>query len=338
MSFSFVLHQEVRPPAAVRIPLLVRQTSSRFEVTWESDLQSSPSRAERTRRPSASWWRWSRRCPRWWARGRCWPPASVGTVQRSDTAAWPPVGQITSVPDWSGLLWRWDLWPWAEPWCRTRRAAACPEEARTDLESENKTFVWCVFNSWARRLPTHLCGSRCQRWRRRTCCPVHLSPPASSQASPPGRPLTAACATCRPGGSGNTRSQPKMRLETQTGSSHHWPTPESVVQKLNRAVAHRCFSLSDQPVFVLWGQIKQLCRVYFEHFTVWGTERGRTFPCTLKLGSLGALVPLKLFWYCGAAVHGEWGAGVDTIIKNGWKLDLYWRKSRDMLAWAETQS
>lgn len=53
------------------------------------------------------------------------------------------------------------------------------------------------------------------------------------------------------------------------------------------------------------------------HFKKKRPAFGPTFPWTLKLGSLGALVVLKLFWYWGAAVHGEWGAGVDTIMKKG---------------------
>lgn len=52
----------------------------------------------------------------------------------------------------------------------------------------------------------------------------------------------------------------------------------------------------------------------------------------LKLLFLGALTFWKLFLYCGAAVQGECGAGVEIIIKKGSKLDLYSKKSNDMLA------
>lgn len=56
-----------------------------------------------------------------------------------------------------------------------------------------------------------------------------------------------------------------------------------------------------------------------------------TLPWTLKLGFLGAFSSLKLPWYWGAAVQGEWGAGVDTIMKNG-RSNLRCRNSTDMLA------
>jgi len=52
----------------------------------------------------------------------------------------------------------------------------------------------------------------------------------------------------------------------------------------------------------------------------------------LKLLFLGALTFRKSFLYCGAAVQGECGAGVEIIIKKGSKLDLYSKKSNDMLA------
>lgn len=39
--------------------------------------------------------------------------------------------------------------------------------------------------------------------------------------------------------------------ERKARSSEDSPFPESIVQKLNRGVGHGCFSLSDQPVFVL---------------------------------------------------------------------------------------
>jgi hypothetical protein len=42
----------------------------------------------------------------------------------------------------------------------------------------------------------------------------------------------------------------------------------------------------------------------------------------LKFLFLGAMTFWKAFWYCGAAVHGEWGAGVEIIMKNGSELDL----------------
>lgn len=47
----------------------------------------------------------------------------------------------------------------------------------------------------------------------------------------------------------------------------------------------------------------------------------------MKAGVLGALLELKLFLYCGAAVNGEWQAGVETIIKNGVEApDWFFRK------------
>lgn len=52
----------------------------------------------------------------------------------------------------------------------------------------------------------------------------------------------------------------------------------------------------------------------------------------LKLGFLGAFSSLKLLWYWGAAVQGEWGAGVDTIMKNGRSHLRCCRNSTDILA------
>lgn len=74
---------------------------------------------------------------------------SLAIRHRSFTAE-----QITSIPDCSGSLWCSDLWPWEEPWCRTRRAAACPQEARTDLEGEIKRVSrasWTVQPNGSRR-------------------------------------------------------------------------------------------------------------------------------------------------------------------------------------------
>ena len=47
-----------------------------------------------------------------------------------------------------------------------------------------------------------------------------------------------------------------------------------------------------------------------------------TVPWMLKFLFLGAKTFWKAFWYWGAAVHGEWGAGVEIIMKNGSELDL----------------
>lgn len=78
--------------------------SSRFDVTWDSNLQSSPSRAGRTRRPSASWWRRSRRCPGWSDRGRCSPPASVTSGRFSDQAQQLHLQRNRSLPYLTGLV------------------------------------------------------------------------------------------------------------------------------------------------------------------------------------------------------------------------------------------
>lgn len=43
----------------------------------------------------------------------------------------------------------------------------------------------------------------------------------------------------------------------------------------------------------------------------------------------------KRFLYWGAAIQGECGAGVAIIMKKGSKLDLYSKKSKDMLAWTQ---
>ena len=40
-------------------------------------------------------------------------------------------------------------------------------------------------------------------------------------------------------------------------------------------------------------------------------------PALLKLGVLGALLPLKFFSYCGAGVKGACAAGVAIIMKKG---------------------
>lgn len=42
----------------------------------------------------------------------------------------------------------------------------------------------------------------------------------------------------------------------------------------------------------------------------------------LKLGVRGAVMLGKAVWYWGAAVNGEWGAGNDKNMKNGW--DPFW--------------
>ena len=47
-----------------------------------------------------------------------------------------------------------------------------------------------------------------------------------------------------------------------------------------------------------------------------------TVPWMLKFLFLGAKTFWKAFWYWGAAVQGEWGAGVEIIMKNGSELDL----------------
>lgn len=47
-----------------------------------------------------------------------------------------------------------------------------------------------------------------------------------------------------------------------------------------------------------------------------------TVPWMLKFLFLGAKTFWKVFWYWGAAVQGEWGAGVEIIMKNGSELDL----------------
>lgn len=61
-------------------------------------------------------------------------------------------------------------------------------------------------------------------------------------------------------------------------------------------------------------------------------QQSHTFPWMLKLLFLGALMFWKLCLYWGAAIQGEWGAGVAINMKKGSKLDLYSRKSNDMLA------
>lgn len=60
---------------------------------------------------------------------------------------------------------------------------------------------------------------------------------------------------------------------------------------------------------------------------------GPTFPGLSKLPSRGALRSKKSFWYCGAALQGEWGAGGDSIRKKGcWGL-LLSRKWRERFVW-----
>ncbi|KAK0154332.1 28S ribosomal protein S24, mitochondrial [Merluccius polli] len=55
-----------------------------------------------------------------------------------------------------------------------------------------------------------------------------------------------------------------------------------------------------------------------------------TVPGLLKLPSRGALTSLNSFWYWGAAVQGAWGAGGDSIMKNGCPGLLLSRKARDL--------
>lgn len=116
------------------------------------------------------------------------------------------------------------------------------------------------------------------------------------------------------------------------GSSAAAPSPESIIQEGDGAVGHGVDRLTQQPVFVL-KRTQIHSEVEFKAVIKPDVSSvAPTFPGLLKLPPRGALTSPNMFWYWGAAVQGEWGAGGDSIRRKGRRGFLSSRKRSDRFA------
>lgn len=236
---------------------------------------SRPSERGRTGRPRPQKTGSARLCPVWSEPGRCLGREPAGVKRGAGNQAktvWGRVSALCACGYLHRLIGR-------DPGSSDHERDPDVELVQLPLVDGQRELTWGQWDSGGegggseaavsrgrrgrRRRRSHLCGSRCPRWRRCRCCSARRRCPASSPASPPCRPRRPASATCGTGGgfqffgAGGVSGPFTPTIRSWTSDLLFLPFPVGIVQIGERTGRHGVGRLTQQPVFVLRSQLKK---------------------------------------------------------------------------------